>query len=52
MKRIIVIIALAVSLAAGAFAGGTWWAHRSGAAHAERARRNRLHLPDGPGLPQ
>jgi membrane fusion protein, copper/silver efflux system len=34
MKRIIVIIALAVSLAAGAFAGGTWWAHRSGAAHA------------------
>jgi membrane fusion protein, copper/silver efflux system len=34
MKRIIVIIALAVSLAAGAFAGGTWWANRSGAAHA------------------
>jgi Cu(I)/Ag(I) efflux system membrane fusion protein len=34
MKRIIVIIALAVSLAAGAFAGGTWWAHRSGAVHA------------------
>jgi Cu(I)/Ag(I) efflux system membrane fusion protein len=34
MKRIIVIMALAVSLAAGAFAGGTWWAHQSGAAHA------------------
>ena len=34
MKRIIAIIALAVSLAAGSFAGGTWWAHRSGAAHA------------------
>jgi membrane fusion protein, copper/silver efflux system len=34
MKRIIVIIALAVSLAACAFAGGTWWAHRFGAAHA------------------
>jgi multidrug efflux pump subunit AcrA (membrane-fusion protein) len=34
MKRIIVIIVLAVSLAAGAFAGGTWWAHRSGATHA------------------
>jgi membrane fusion protein, copper/silver efflux system len=33
MKRLIVISALAVSLAAGAFAGGTWWAHRSGAAH-------------------
>src|SRR6476660_1233283 len=33
MKRIIVIIVLAVSLATGAFAGGTWWAHRSGAAH-------------------
>jgi Cu(I)/Ag(I) efflux system membrane fusion protein len=33
MKRIIVIFVLAVSLAAGAFAGGTWWAHRSGAAH-------------------
>ena len=34
MKRILAITALAVSLAAGAFAGGTWWAHRSGAAHA------------------
>jgi Cu(I)/Ag(I) efflux system membrane fusion protein len=34
MKRAIAIIALAVSLAAGSFAGGTWWAHRSGAAHA------------------
>ncbi len=34
MKRIMAIIALAVSLAAGAFAGGTWWAHRSGAAPA------------------
>jgi Cu(I)/Ag(I) efflux system membrane fusion protein len=33
MKRIMVIMALAVSLAAGAFAGGTWWAHRSAAAH-------------------
>jgi Cu(I)/Ag(I) efflux system membrane fusion protein len=33
MKRIIAISALAVSLAAGAFAGGTWWAHRSAAAH-------------------
>jgi membrane fusion protein, copper/silver efflux system len=34
MIRAIPIIALAVSLAAGSFAGGTWWAHRSGAAHA------------------
>ena len=34
MKRIIAVTALAVSLAAGSFAGGTWWAHRSGAAHA------------------
>ena len=34
MKRIIAIIAFAVSLAAGAFAGGTWWADRSGAARA------------------
>ena len=34
MKRIIVIVAAAVSLTAGSFAGGTWWAHRSGAAHA------------------
>src|SRR6187397_1177476 len=34
MKRIIAIIALAVSLAAGAFAGGTRGAHRSGAARA------------------
>jgi len=34
MIRAIPIIALAVSLAASSFAGGTWWAHRSGAAHA------------------
>ena len=34
MKRIIAVAAVAVSLAAGSFAGGTWWAHRSGAAHA------------------
>ena len=33
MKRIIAITALALSLAAGSFAGGTWWVHRSGAAH-------------------
>jgi membrane fusion protein, copper/silver efflux system len=34
MKRIIALAAVAVSLAAGSFAGGTWWAHGSGAAHA------------------
>ena len=34
MKRIIALTAVAVSLAAGSFAGGTWWAHRSDAAHA------------------
>jgi membrane fusion protein, copper/silver efflux system len=34
MKRIIALTAVAVSLTAGSFAGGTWWAHRSGAAHA------------------
>ena len=34
MKRIIAVTAVAVSLVAGSFAGGTWWAHRSGAAHA------------------
>ena len=34
MKRIIAFTAVAVFFAAGAFAGGTWWAHRSGAAHA------------------
>ena len=34
MKRIVAITAVAVFLAAGSFAGGTWWAHRSGAAHA------------------
>ena len=33
MKRIIAVTALAVSLAAGSFAGGAWWAHRPGAAH-------------------
>jgi len=31
MKRIIAIIAIAVSLAVCLFAGGTWWAHRCGA---------------------
>jgi membrane fusion protein, copper/silver efflux system len=34
MKRILAVTAVAVCLAAGSFAGGTWWAHRSGAAHA------------------
>jgi RND family efflux transporter MFP subunit len=38
MKRSITIAAVAVCLAAGSFAGGTWWAHQSGTAHAsERA---------------
>ena len=32
MKRIIAFTTFAVFLAAGAFAGGTWWAHRSGGA--------------------
>jgi membrane fusion protein, copper/silver efflux system len=34
MKRIIALTAVAVSLVAGSFAGGTWWVHRSGAARA------------------
>jgi Cu(I)/Ag(I) efflux system membrane fusion protein len=34
MTRMMFIIALTASLAAGSFAGGTWWAHRPGAAHA------------------
>ena len=34
MKRIIAITAVTVFLAAGSFAGGTWWAHQYGAAHA------------------
>ena len=33
MKRVIAVMALATSLAAGSFAGGSWWAQRSGAAH-------------------
>src|ERR1700681_5104493 len=32
MKRIIATTAVAVSLAAVLFAGGTWWGHRPGAA--------------------
>ena len=48
MKRIIATTAVAVSLAAGLFAGGTWWAHRSGAAPVEPARGNCLQLPDAP----
>ena len=34
MKRIVAVSALAASLVAGWFAGGTWSAHQSGAAHA------------------
>jgi membrane fusion protein, copper/silver efflux system len=34
MKRILAATAVAVSFAAGAFAGGAWWANRSGAVHA------------------
>ena len=34
MKRSIAVTALALSLAAGSFAGGTWWAHQSGAVRA------------------
>jgi membrane fusion protein, copper/silver efflux system len=34
MKRILAAAALAVSFAAGVFAGGAWWAKRSGAVHA------------------
>jgi membrane fusion protein, copper/silver efflux system len=34
MKRILAATAVAVSFAAGVFAGGAWWANRSGAVHA------------------
>jgi Cu(I)/Ag(I) efflux system membrane fusion protein len=34
MKRIIGVAVVAVSLGAGSVAGGTWWAHRLGTAHA------------------
>jgi RND family efflux transporter MFP subunit len=34
MKRTIAIVALAVSLAGGAFTAGSWWAHRAGTAPA------------------
>jgi Cu(I)/Ag(I) efflux system membrane fusion protein len=34
MRRITAVTAFAVALVAGSFAGGTWWAHQSGAAHA------------------
>jgi Cu(I)/Ag(I) efflux system membrane fusion protein len=34
MKRIIGVAVVAVSLGAGSVAGGTWWAHRFGTAHA------------------
>ena len=52
MKRIIAITALALSLAAGSFAGGTWWVQQVRRCARERARRNGLHLPDAPGVPQ
>ena len=34
MKRVIAVTVVAAALAASAFAGGTWWAHRFGAARA------------------
>src|SRR5580765_7884187 len=34
VKRIIAVAAVAVTLGAGSFAGGTWWVDRSGAARA------------------
>jgi Cu(I)/Ag(I) efflux system membrane fusion protein len=34
MTRILGVAAVAVALAAGSVAGGTWWAHRFGTAHA------------------
>jgi membrane fusion protein, copper/silver efflux system len=34
MTRIIAVAVVAVSLGAGSVAGGTWWAHRFGTAHA------------------
>ena len=34
MTRIIAVTVVVVALAAGSFAGGTWWAHRSGVARA------------------
>jgi len=34
MKRIIAVAAVAASVGAGSVAGGTWWAHRFGTAHA------------------
>jgi len=34
MKRILAVAAVAAAVAAGSVAGGTWWAHRFGTAHA------------------
>jgi len=48
MKRIIAVTALVVSLAAGSLAGGTWWAHRSGAAHASADAATRYTCPMHP----
>ena len=39
MKRIVAVTAVAVLLAAGSFAGGTWWTQRSVAAHASADAR-------------
>jgi len=48
MKRILAATAVAVSFAAGAFAGGAWWANRSGAAHASAPAANVYTCPMHP----
>jgi hypothetical protein len=51
MKRIIAVAAVAVSLGAGAFVSGPWWAHRFGAAHASAHAATGFTCPMH-GLPQ
>lgn len=49
MKRVIAVTAIVVSVAAGSFAGGTWWAHRSGAARASAHAATVYTCPMHPG---
>src|SRR5690348_16051892 len=48
MKRILAATAVAVSFAAGTFAGGAWWANRSGAVHANSQAANVYTCPMHP----
>src|SRR6185436_16935618 len=48
MRLMTAVTAVAITLLAGSFAGGTWWAHRSGVAHASVHAANVYTCPMHP----